>query len=82
MPDYNSGMKYTKYVPTPIIRDTAELLKYKKGQWVRLAGSTNPSRFHSVNKNGIVLAFHYPNAGKRFNTYTRAEKPFQMKLEY
>ena len=61
--------RHSRFVKTPIISDTLALCVYQRGQWVKLAWCDKPSRFHSISARGIVTAFHYPNAARRFASY-------------
>lgn len=46
-------------------------IRLQKGQWIKCGPDSRPSRFHSVKKNGIIVAFHYPNATKGFMEYQK-----------
>lgn len=62
--------RHTRFVKTPVISDVLTLAVYPRGQWIRLAwNSDRPSRFHSIDSRGNVVAFHYPNAARKFASY-------------
>lgn len=67
--------RHTRFVKTPVISDVLTLAVYKKGQWIRLAWCDKPSRFHSINSRGNVVAFHYPAAARQFASYCNPEFP-------
>lgn len=62
--------RHSRFVKTPVISDVLTLAVYKKGQWISLAWNPGkPSRFHSIDSRGNVVAFHYPNAARKFASY-------------
>lgn len=63
-----------RFVKTPVITDTLTLQTYRCGQWIKLAWCDKPSRFHSMNSRGNVIAFHYPRAHARFAAYCAPDK--------
>jgi hypothetical protein len=65
---------HNRFVKTPVITDTLQLQAYRCGQWVRMSWLDKPSRFHSMNARGNVIAFHYPRAGVRFAAYCAPDK--------
>lgn len=62
-----------RFVPTPVIHDTAQLQVYRKGQWVQFAWCDRPSRFISWSPH-YVCAFHYPGSVRKFNSYCEASR--------
>ena len=61
--------RHSRFVKTPVIHDVLTLCVYQRGQWVKLAWSDKPSRLHSISARGNVIAFHYPNASRKFASY-------------
>ena len=62
--------RHSRFVPAPLISDVLTLAVYPRGNWIRLAwNSEHLSRFHSIDSRGNVIAFHYPNASRKFASY-------------
>jgi len=70
---------HNRFVKTPVITDVLHLQSYRKGQWIRLAWADKPSRFHSINPRGNVIAFHYPRAFAGFAAYCAPDKTARAK---
>lgn len=65
--------RHSRFVKTPVISDVLTLAVYPRGQWIFLAWNPDkPSRFHSIDSRGNVVAFHYPNAARKFALYCAA----------
>lgn len=67
----NTSSNSGRFIKTPLITDTKQLVGLRKGQWIQLAWCDKPSRLHSVDTRGHVTAFHFPGAARRFATYER-----------
>ena len=62
------------------------VIKLQSGQWIACGedGFQMKSRFHSIKPNGVIVAFHGPDASAKYNQYCqeiRAEAQVRKALE-
>jgi hypothetical protein len=71
-------LTHRHFVKTPVITDTLQLQAYRRGQWIKLAWADRPSRFHSMNARGNVIAFHFPRAFAKFAAYCAPDRETRL----
>ena len=51
-------------------------IKLQNGQWIACGedGFNMKSRFHSIKPNGVIVAFHGPDASAKYIEYCRAQR--------